>query len=116
MLVGHADDPRTGLEEGLRLFLETAAEDPLIGRVRSGDAHHDLVRIVTTDAAPLLVRVAEHLETAATAAWPHVDPATRGELARVLARLAVGYVTMPPEYDDSPAAIAAGLSVLLAPR
>ena len=48
-LAAPADSPREGLEEGLRLFLETAAEDPLIDRVRAGDAHHDLVRIVTTD-------------------------------------------------------------------
>jgi len=115
-LAAHPDDPRTGLEEGLRLFLETAAADPLIDRVRVGDAHHDLVRIVTTDAGPLLVRVADRLEDAARAAWPHVEPATLPPLARTLARLALSYVTVPPENDDGPAALAAGLSGLLAPR
>lgn len=115
-LTAHPDDPRTGLEEGLRLFLETAAEDPLIDRVRAGDAHHDLVRIVTTDAGPLLVRVAGQLEAAARAAWPQADPALLPQLARTLARLALSYVSVPPEYDDSPAAIASGLSMLLTPR
>ncbi|MBM7518102.1 TetR/AcrR family transcriptional regulator [Nocardioides nitrophenolicus] len=113
-LAEHAS-PRDGLEHGLRLFLETAADDPLIGRVRAGDAHHDLVRIVTTDAGPLLVRVAERLEAGALAAWPGADPDVVRVLARTLARIALSYVTMPPEYDDSPAAIAAGLSVLLTP-
>lgn len=115
-LAAHPDDPAAGLEEGLALFLGTAAEDPLIGRVRAGDAHHDLVRIVTTDAGPLLVRVADQLEAAARSSWPRTDPATIRQLARTLARLALSHVTMPPEYDDSPATIAAGLSGLLAPR
>ncbi|GAA3516985.1 TetR/AcrR family transcriptional regulator [Nocardioides daeguensis] len=115
-LTAHPDDPRTGLEEGLRLFLETAAEDPLIDRVRAGDAHHDLVRIVTTDAGPLLVRVAGQLEAAARTAWPQADPALLPPLARTLARLALSYVSVPPEYDDSPAVIASGLSMLLTPR
>ncbi len=110
-----ADDPRRGLEDGLRLFLEMAAEDPLIERVRAGDAHADLIRIVTADAGGLLRRVAADLDAAAAAAWPHVPADARAELSRVLARIAVSYVTMPPENDDSPAAIAAGLSMLLAP-
>ncbi|UUW91623.1 TetR/AcrR family transcriptional regulator [Pimelobacter simplex] len=115
-LAEHPGAPRAGLEHGLRLYLETAAGDPLIQRVRAGDAHHDLVRIVTVDAGPLLVRVAERLEAAALAAWPGLDPDGVRALSRTLARLALSYVTMPPEYDDSPAAIAAGLSVLLAPK
>ncbi|WP_408897851.1 TetR family transcriptional regulator [Nocardioides sp. R1-1] len=115
-LTTHADDPRRGLEEALRMFLETAAEDPLIARVRAGEAHHDLVRIVTTDAGPLLVRVAGLLEEAARVAWPGTDPAHHAPLARTLARLALSYVTTPPEYDDGPATIAADLADLLAPR
>lgn len=115
-LAAHADDPRHGLEEALRFFLETAAEDPLIVRVRAGEAHHDLARIVTTDAGPLLVRVAARLEEAAHSAWPRTDPTGLATLARTLARLALSYVTTPPEYDESPATIAAGLATLLAPR
>lgn len=109
----HPDDPVAGIEVGVRTFLELAALDPLIDRVRVGEAHHDLVRIVTTDAGVLLVRIAERLDVAARAAWPDLSPAAATALGRTLARLAVSYVTMPPEYDDSPAAIATGLSELL---
>ena len=114
-LAEHPGVPRAGLEHGLRLYLETAAADPLIQRVRASEAHPDLVRIVTVDAGPLLVHVARRLEDAALRSWPDADPAGVRALGRTLARLAVSYVTMPPEYDDSPATIAAGLSVLLAP-
>lgn len=111
----HADDPRAGLEAALALYLETSVQDPLIQRVRSGDAHHDLVRVVTTDAAPLLVRVARRFEDVVRSTWP-VVPAERAQvLARTLARIAVSYVTMPPEHDEPPAALAAGLASLLAP-
>lgn len=114
-LAEHPLDRRTGVEQGLLLYLETSVGDPLIQRVRAGDAHPDLVRLVTADAGPLLVRVAERLEVGARAAWPTVSPARAQTFARALARLAVSFVTMPPEYDDSPAALATGLSELLTP-
>lgn len=111
----HRDDPRTGLEAGLLTYLEVAATDPLIQRVRAGDAHPDLVQLVTTDSAALLTHVAARLEAAIGTSWPGLDPAGARTLARTVARLAVSFVPLPPEYDDSPAAIAAGLSSLLAP-
>lgn len=114
-LAEHPLDRRTGVERGLLLYLEMSVGDPLIERVRAGDAHPDLVRLVTADAGPLLVRVAERLEAGALAAWPTVAPERARTFARALARLAVSYVTMPPEYDDSPAALATGLSELLTP-
>jgi AcrR family transcriptional regulator len=114
-LSAYPDDPQGGLEQGLLVYLETSAADPLIQRVRTGEAHHELLRIVTTDAAPLLVRVAGRLEAAVLATWPQV-PVERAEaLARVVARLALSYVTTPPENDESPAALAAGLAAVLAP-
>lgn len=112
----HRDDPRAGLEAGLQIYLEVAATDPLIQRVRAGDAHPDLVQLVTADAGTLLTHVASRLEAALGTSWPEVDPDHRRTLARTVARLAVSFVPMPPEYDDSPAAIATGLSSLLAPR
>lgn len=114
-LAEHPLDRRTGVEQGLLLYLETSVADPLIQRVRAGDAHPDLVRLVTADAGPLLVRVAERLEAGALAAWPGIAPERARTFARALARLAVSYVTMPPEYDESPAALATGLSGLLTP-
>ncbi len=111
----HPDDPRAGLEAGLVLFLESAAADPLIGRVRDGDAHPDLVRLVTADAGPLLVRAGERLEELARGTWPGLSVESARTFARVAARMALSYITTPPEYDESPAALAAGLSVVLAP-
>lgn len=116
ILVEHGDDPRAGMESALRTFLEVAGADPLIERVRAGEAHPDLVRLVTSEAGALLIHVAGRLEAGLLAAWPDVDATRLRALARTVARLAVSFVTMPPEYDDSPAAIATGLSALLTPR
>ncbi|KRA29929.1 MULTISPECIES: TetR family transcriptional regulator [unclassified Nocardioides] len=112
----HRDDRRAGLEAGLRTYLEVAATDPLIQRVRAGDAHPDLVQLVTADSATLLTHVGTRLEAALRTSWPDVDATQRRTLARTVARLAVSFVPLPPEYDDSPAAIATGLSSLLAPH
>lgn len=112
----HPDDPRAGLEAGLVLFLEGAASDPLIGRVRDGDAHPDLVRLVTADAGPLLVRAGDRLEQIARTTWPALAADSARRFARVAARMALSYITTPPEHDESPAALAAGLSEVLAPR
>lgn len=114
-LAAYPDDAATGLEQALLVYLETSVADPLIQRVRAGEAHHDLVRIVTTDAGPLLVRVAGRLEAAVVAAWPQVPADRVALLGRVVARLALSYVSMPPEYDESPAALAAGLAAVLTP-
>lgn len=111
----HADDPRSGLEAGIRLFLEVAEADPLIRRVQTGEAHHDLVRIVTTDAAPLLVHVTGRLTDALGAAWTGVDGGTVQTIARTVARLALGYVSTPPETDEGPAEAARALASVLAP-
>lgn len=114
-VAAYPEDPRRGLEQALLLYLETSQADPLIRRMRSGEAHHDLVRIVTTDAGPLLERVAARLEDAVRVAWPHLSSDRVTAWSRTVARLAASYVSMPPADDESPAALAAGLADVLAP-
>lgn len=109
----HQDDPRAGLEAGLALFLALAADDPLVGRVRGGEAHHDLMRLVTTDAGPLVAHVTARIGAAVREAWTGLPEERVGPLASTLARLALSYVVTPPEKDESPAAVAAGLASLL---
>lgn len=110
----HGEDRLAGLEAGLRLYLSVAAADPLIQRVQAGEAHPDLVRIVTVEAGPLLLHVRERLESLLAEAWPDVDQPRRRTLARVVARLAVSYVSTPPEDDTPDADLARDLAALLA--
>lgn len=105
----HADDPEAGLAAGLVLFLDLAASDPLVARVRFGDAHHDLMRLVTTDAGPLLAHVTARIAGVLGTAWPDLAGERVAALAATLARLALSFVVTPPDNDTSPAAMAAGL-------
>lgn len=111
-LAAHPDDPRLGLESALRTFLSAVSGDPLIRRVQEGDAHPDLVRLLTTDSGPLLAHVAARLTDAVAAVWPIADPDAGRVLARTIARLALSFVAIPPETDDD---VASGLATLLVP-
>lgn len=111
-LAAHADNPQAGLEAALRTFLDGTSGDPLIRRVQDGDAHPDLLRLVTTDSGRLLGHIADRLTAGVERVWPVVDPTAARALARTIARLGISYVAMPPETEDD---VAAGLAGLLAP-
>jgi len=111
-LEANAEDPRAALEAALRTFLYATSADPLIKRVQDGDAHPDLVRLVTTDSGQLLAHIAARLTDAVVRIWPVVDPVAARTLARTIARLGMSYVALPPEREDD---VAAELAGLLAP-
>ncbi|KAA1417685.1 TetR/AcrR family transcriptional regulator [Nocardioides humilatus] len=108
----HADHPTAALAAAMRTFLDGTSGDPLIRRVQAGDAHPDLVRLVTTDSGGLLAHIAGRLTTSITEVWPKVDPMTAQALSRIIARFGFSYVAMPPETDDD---VAVALAALLAP-
>lgn len=108
----HVESPRAALEAALRTFLAGTSGDPLIRRVQQGDAHPDLVRLVTTDSGPLLTHIARRLTESVGRLWPIADPAAGRALSRLIARVGFSYVAMPPETDDD---VAAALAALLAP-
>lgn len=112
VIAGHPDEPTAALEAGLRIFLESAGDDPLIQRVQAGEAHADLLRLVTADSAGLLIHVTDRLVEGIGSAWPGLDRGVLVALARTVARLALSYVTMPPETD---ADLAAEIASLLGP-
>lgn len=107
-----APDPAAGVESVVRLLLEATASDPLVRRVQSGDAHHDLVRIVTSDSGPLLDRIAVRLRAGLLRRWPDVDQRRAESAAVLMARFGLGLVTMPPPAD---ADLAPGIAAVLAP-
>lgn len=107
-------DVEGALRSGFARFFASAAGDPLIQSLLSGEAKPDLLKLITTDAAPIITSASAKLEVMLVESWVAVDAATAGRIARMIARMALSYVAMPPDADaDSD--VADDLALVLAP-
>lgn len=95
----HVGRPREALVEGFTTFFRRAAADPLVQSLLTGEVKTDLLRLITTDSAPLLDRAATRLAETFTRSWVQAPAADAAILARGIARLAISYISMPPESD-----------------
>jgi AcrR family transcriptional regulator len=85
--------------QGFRAFFADSAADPLVISLLSGVAKPDLLQLITTDSAPIINRASTRLTTALTQSWVATSDEDAGVLARAIVRLALSYVSMPPEAD-----------------
>lgn len=97
-------DVDAALRTGFTGFFASAAEDPLIASLLSGEAKPDLLKLITTDAAPLIAAAAAALTAVLRDSWIGLDEQPAGRVARLIARTALSYVAMPPEPDADAAA------------
>src|SRR6516164_5246514 len=98
--------------QGFRAFFAESAADPLVISLLTGVAKPDLLQIITTDSAPIITRASARLTSALTQSWVATSDEDAGVLARAIVRLALSYVSMPPEADHD---VAADLARLMAP-
>jgi AcrR family transcriptional regulator len=94
--------------EGFRAFFAESAADPLVISLLTGGTKPDLLQIITTDSGPIITRASERL----TATFEHSCDEDAGVLARAIVRLAMSYVSMPPEADHD---VAGDLARLMTP-
>jgi len=107
----HVGDARAALVDGFTVFFQASGADPLVGSLRSGVAKPDLLRIVTTDSAPLVERASERLAETFRRSWIQASDADAMILARGVVRVALSYISMPPTSDrDDAQELAALLS------
>lgn len=113
-LLAHRDDADAALEAAVRVFLATAAEDPLVHAIATGqgDGDDSLLPLVTTQGQPVVGFAVERLSAAIATGWPHADTEDVGLLADALVRLGISYAALP---SGAPAETAAALRRLLAP-
>ena len=78
----------------------------------TGVAKPDLLQLITTDSAPIITRASQRLASAFTQTWVATSDEDAGVLARAIVRLALSYVSMPPEADHD---VAADLARLMTP-
>lgn len=111
-LEAHVGNIYEAFLQGFRdLFTELSA-DPLVISLLSGVAKPDLLQIITTDSAPIITRASERLTAALTHSWVSTSDVDAGVLARAIVRLALSYVSMPPEANHD---VATDLARLMTP-
>jgi len=98
--------------QGFRSFFAASAADPLVISLLTGVAKPDLLQIITTDSAPIITRASERLTSTLTQTWVAISDEDAGVLARAIVRVALSYVSMPPEADHD---VARDLARLLTP-
>ena len=109
---GNEGDVYAAFLQGFRGFFTESAADPLVISLLSGAAKPDLLQIITTDSGPIITHCSVRLAQALTQSWVNPTASDAGVLARAIVRLAMSYVSMPPEADHD---VAADLARLMTP-
>lgn len=89
------DDPRAALAAALELFLDSAADDPLIWMLLSDDGTGGMLPLITTQSGPMLGWATIRLRVAIRSGWPQISEADATLLSEALVRLAISYATAP---------------------
>ncbi|MEO6794905.1 MAG: TetR/AcrR family transcriptional regulator [Mycobacterium sp.] len=111
-IYGNVGDVHAAFLEGFRSFFSESAADPLVISLLTGVAKPDLLQIITTDSGPIITRCSLRLAELFRHSWVKASPEDSGMLARAIVRLAMSYVSMPPEADHD---VAADLARLFTP-
>jgi AcrR family transcriptional regulator len=111
-ITGNVGNIHAAFLEGFRAFFAESASDPLVISLLTGAAKPDLLQIITTDSAPIITRCSERLTSTFTHSWVRASEEDSGVLARAIVRLAMSYVSMPPEADHD---VARDLARLMTP-
>ena len=98
--------------EGFRAFLAESAADPLVISLLTGGTKPDLLQLITIDGGPIITRASDRLAETFMHSWVRCSEDDAGILARAIVRLAMSYISMPPEADHD---VAADLARLLTP-
>ncbi len=111
-ITGNVGDIYAAFLEGFRDFFAESASDPLVISLLSGDTKPDLLQLITTDSGPIISHCSARLTTTFVTSWVRTSEEDAGVLARAIVRLAMSYVSMPPEADHD---VARDLARLMTP-
>ncbi|MCV6979135.1 TetR/AcrR family transcriptional regulator [Mycolicibacterium pulveris] len=109
---GNVGDVYAAFLQGFRDFFIESAADPLVMSLLTGAIKPDLLQLITTDSGPIISHCAERLTATLMHSWVTCSEDDAGILARAIVRLAMSYISMPPEADRD---VAADLARLLTP-
>jgi AcrR family transcriptional regulator len=109
---GNVGDIYAAFLQGFRDFFAESAADPLVISLLNGTTKPDLLQLITTDSAPIITRCSERLTETFMHSWVRTSEEDAGVLSRAIVRLAMSYVSMPPEADHD---VARDLARLMTP-
>ncbi|MFW0792089.1 TetR family transcriptional regulator [Gordonia sp. CPCC 205333] len=95
----NVNDIHAALHAGFNDFFTLSAQDPMIRSLLAGDANSDLLKLLTTDAAPLITAASDILAASFRSSWLGLSDSDAMRIARAITRMALSYVAMPPEGD-----------------
>lgn len=98
--------------QGFRDFFAESASDPLVISLLTGTSKPDLLQLITTDSAPIINHCSARLAQSFMSSWVRSSDEDAGVLARAIVRLAMSYISMPPEADHD---VARDLARLMTP-
>lgn len=99
-VAANKDNPRAALAAAVEVFLNAAAEEPLIMAIARGDAGDGLLQLVTNQAGPVLGFATERLSAFLGETWPHVSKESVRLIAENMIRLGISHAassTAPAE-------------------
>ncbi len=104
--------PVKALTAAFELFLNTAAENPVVRAVVIEEGAEELLSLLTTQGKPIVERAAERLTAVIVSSWPLIRRRDADLLSDVLVRLAISYAALP---NGEASATAASITNLLEP-
>ncbi|MBB1029605.1 helix-turn-helix transcriptional regulator [Dietzia sp. SLG310A2-38A2] len=111
-IIRHPGQIELALSEGINGFLRSSSRDPLIRALVTGDIKPDLLRLITTEAGPLIERATEVLVPALSESWMRIEANQARLAASIIARIGISFISLPPEDPDQ---LASGLTEVIAP-
>ena len=111
-IVDNVGDVYAAFLQGFRDFFTESAADPLVISLLTGTSKPDLLQIITTDSAPIITHCSARLTELFMISWVRCSEEDAGVLARAIVRLAMSYISMPPEADHD---VARDLARLMTP-
>lgn len=109
---GNVGDVFAAFSQGFRDFFTESAADPLVISLLTGEAKPDLLQLITTDSGPIITHCSRRLTQTFVDSWVKASEEDAGVLARAIVRLAMSYVSMPPEANHD---VARDLARLMTP-
>ncbi|MGH3450298.1 MAG: TetR/AcrR family transcriptional regulator [Haloechinothrix sp.] len=91
----HVDEPTRALAAAVEVFLNAAADEPLITAIVKGDEGDGLLPLVTNQAGPVLAFATDRLASFLVAAWPTVPDHSVWLIAEYMVRLAISHAASP---------------------